>query len=226
MHAPEIGFPWNLLGYVAAGNLALVQLTAVTGIFGLSFLVAVYNGLAAWARMQISRRKKTGMKLGRDIGTDPMGLLGAPVCPQAPADHVAHLVQTNFPVSMSYPANWMQAHASEMDQLERMSIGSGAKDIRDQWCGRRSRLRFHCRTVNSRRAPFASRAEQVADFFVGVVDWKPLGDGQRAGSDGGAGRPDGAARIYLRQNSPGAVQRIRSVEALAAFCQGSYRHDR
>ena len=31
---PDIGFPWNLLGYAASGNLALVQLTSVTGIYG------------------------------------------------------------------------------------------------------------------------------------------------------------------------------------------------
>jgi apolipoprotein N-acyltransferase len=52
MHLPAIGFPWNLLGYVAAGNLGLVQMTAITGIFGLSLLVAMYNSLAAWARFK------------------------------------------------------------------------------------------------------------------------------------------------------------------------------
>ena len=55
MHLPDIGFPWNLLGYVAAGNLAFVQLTAITGIFGLSLVVASYNALAAWAVLQMSR---------------------------------------------------------------------------------------------------------------------------------------------------------------------------
>jgi len=29
-HLPEISFPWNLLGYPAAANLGLVQLTTVT----------------------------------------------------------------------------------------------------------------------------------------------------------------------------------------------------
>ena len=39
-HLPEISFPWNLLGYSAAANPALLQITTVTGIYGLSFLVA------------------------------------------------------------------------------------------------------------------------------------------------------------------------------------------
>src|SRR5215813_7169864 len=47
-HLPEISFPWNLLGYPAAANLGLLQMTTVTGIYGLSFLVAAFNALVAW----------------------------------------------------------------------------------------------------------------------------------------------------------------------------------
>src|SRR5260370_36306245 len=32
-HLPEISFPWNLLGYPAAANLGLVQVTAITVIY-------------------------------------------------------------------------------------------------------------------------------------------------------------------------------------------------
>src|SRR5690348_7414836 len=47
-HLPEIGFPWNLLGYPASANLGLAQLTTITGIYGLSFFVAAFNSLLAW----------------------------------------------------------------------------------------------------------------------------------------------------------------------------------
>jgi apolipoprotein N-acyltransferase len=47
-HLPEISFPWNLLGYPAAANAGLVQLTTITGIYGLSFLAAGFNALLAW----------------------------------------------------------------------------------------------------------------------------------------------------------------------------------
>ncbi|MCU1315443.1 MAG: Apolipoprotein N-acyltransferase, partial [Candidatus Acidoferrum typicum] len=47
-HLPEISFPWNLLGYPAAANLGLVQLTTITGIYGLSFLVSGFNALLSW----------------------------------------------------------------------------------------------------------------------------------------------------------------------------------
>src|SRR5207302_2486258 len=45
---PDIAFPWNLLGYTAAGNLALVQLSSITGIYGLSLVVAAYNTVVVW----------------------------------------------------------------------------------------------------------------------------------------------------------------------------------
>ena len=48
-HLPIFGFPWNLTGYAASGNLALVQLTSFTGIYGLSFVIVAYSSLLAYA---------------------------------------------------------------------------------------------------------------------------------------------------------------------------------
>src|ERR1700739_4001609 len=106
---PAIGFPWNLLGYVAASNLALVQITTVTGIFGLSLLVASYNGLVAWVGTLLLDRKGSGVKLfgGVTAALVLVAIVGPRLVPQDNADHVAHLVQTNFPVAMNYPADWM-----------------------------------------------------------------------------------------------------------------------
>src|SRR6266581_1823945 len=52
-HLPEISFPWNLLGYPAAANLGLVQVTTITGVYGLSFLVAGFNSLLTWTGASI-----------------------------------------------------------------------------------------------------------------------------------------------------------------------------
>ena len=49
--SPEISFPWNLLGYPAAANLGVAQITTVTGIYGVSFLVAAFNSLLAWCEL-------------------------------------------------------------------------------------------------------------------------------------------------------------------------------
>jgi apolipoprotein N-acyltransferase len=194
MHMPAIGFPWNLLGYVASGNLALLQLTALTGIFGLSLLVAAYNALAAWALLQISQRKKTGLQwwVGVTAAVLLIALVGPRLVPQAPADHIAHLVQTNFPVSNGYPSNWMQTHAEDMDQLEQISIGAAQK-IPGVVVWPEVPAPFSLQDAN-----FLARAQRIArgagnGYLVGVIDWKPLAGG-RIGPNNSAALlgPDGA----------------------------------
>jgi apolipoprotein N-acyltransferase len=174
-HMPDIGFPWNLLGYVAAGNLALVQLTAITGIFGLSLVVASYNALGAWAVMQMAERKPAAAKLllGATAALLAIGLAGPHFVPQAAADHVAHLVQTNFPVSNGYPSDWMATHAGEMDQLEKISIGA-AQEIPGIVVWPEVPAPFSLQDAN-----FLARAQRMArgagnGFLVGVIDLKPL----------------------------------------------------
>jgi apolipoprotein N-acyltransferase len=193
MHLPDIGFPWNLLGYVAAGNLALVQITAITGIFGLSLLVASYNGLSAWVALRLLRGRRSSVKMWNSVTTALflVGLVGPRLVPQAPADHVAHLVQTNFPVAMNYPPNWTQAHAGEMDQLESLSIGAAQK-IPGPVVWPEVPAPFSLQDGN-----FQARAARIArgagrGFLVGVVDWKPLGNG-RIGANNSAALlgPDG-----------------------------------
>jgi apolipoprotein N-acyltransferase len=193
-HLPAIGFPWNLLGYVAAGNLALVQVTAITGIFGLSLLVAAYNGLAAWAVLQFSQHTKAGFRLwaGATAVLVLIGVVGPHFVPQANADHVAHLVQTNFPVSNGYPSNWMQVHAAEMDQLEAISIGAAQK-APGIVVWPEVPAPFSLQDPN-----FQTRAVRIArgagnGFLVGVIDFKPLGNGQSGANNSAALLgPDGA----------------------------------
>jgi apolipoprotein N-acyltransferase len=175
MHLPDIGFPWNLLGYVAAGNLAFVQLTAIAGIFGLSFLVACYNALAAWAIAQAIERNLRGARIwvGATAALLIVAAAGPRLVPRASADHVAHLVQTNFPVSMSYPANWMQTHAAEMDQLERISVDNAQKNPGlVVWPEVPAPFSLQDGEFQARAARIAREAGH--GFLLGVVDWKPL----------------------------------------------------
>ena len=179
MHLPAIGFPWNLLGYVAARNLALVQMTAITGIFGLSLVVAAYNGLLSWAVLRFSRHQKTGMRYwaGATAVLIVVGVLGPKFVPQAPADHVAHLVQTNFPVALNYPNDWMQAHTAEMDQLETISIAAGQNPPGlVVWPEVPAPFSLQDPNFKARAVRIARGAGQ--GFLVGVIDYKPLQNGQ------------------------------------------------
>ena len=133
MHMPAIGFPWNLLGYVAAGNLAFVQLTAVTGIFGLSFVVASYNALAAWVVVQMSQRKQGGMAMWVAANGALMrrshcrpSLCSAGAC----RSHRASGANEFSRVQRISARIGCRSHAAEMDQLEQISICGGAKSSR------------------------------------------------------------------------------------------------
>jgi apolipoprotein N-acyltransferase len=194
-HMPDIGFPWNLLGYVAAGNLAFVQLAAITGIFGLSLVVAGYNALIVWTLFQFRDRKLGAAKVwaGATVALVVIGLAGPRFVPHAAGDHVAHLVQTNFPVSNGYPANWMTVHAGEMDQLEEISIGAAQK-IPGIVVWPEVPAPFSLQDAN-----FLARAQRIArgsgnGFLVGVIDWKPL-----------PGRGIGASNSAALLDSSGAL---------------------
>src|SRR2546422_11281463 len=71
-HLPEISFPWNLLGYPAAANLGLVQLTTITGIYGLSFLVSGFNALLAGTAAAHAPTLKGGIAISRAPATVPL----------------------------------------------------------------------------------------------------------------------------------------------------------
>src|SRR3989442_847127 len=122
-HLPKIGFPWNLLGYPASANPGFLQITAITGIFGLSLLVAAYNALLAWSAgaSEVLPGKRLGL-LGAVTGfLVALAWVSPQFVPVAKSSHVARLVQLDFPEAESYPGNWMEIHAGEMDELERMS---------------------------------------------------------------------------------------------------------
>ena len=178
LHFPHIGFPWNLLGYAAAGNLAFVQVTEITGILGLSLLVAAYNALLAWAVVQAAQGRMKALRvwLAVTAALVVIALAGPRFVPQATADHVAHLVQTNFPVSMNYPADWMQTHATDLEDLERISIEAAQKNPGIVvWPEVPA-------PFSLQDAAFLNRARRIArgaggGFLVGVIDWKPLPNG-------------------------------------------------
>jgi len=129
-HVPILGFPWNLAGYVPAKHPGLLQLATVTGIYGLSFAVVASGSLFAW--VVLASRKPVGLILRFALACvlalavlvpTHLGVLSATL---PKPEHVAFLVQSNFPQAPEYPANWMDLHAAEMDELERISIDAGS----------------------------------------------------------------------------------------------------
>jgi apolipoprotein N-acyltransferase len=176
---PEIGFPWNLLGYAASSSLALVQLTTLTGIWGLSFLVAAYNALLVWAiRSLCQQRAKRFAAAAILLGSTAVVLLvvfaGARFVPAAPSTSVAHLVQPDLPQSMEYPANWDALHAGDMADIDQITISAGQRQPGlVVWPEVPAPFSLE-------QLPFAQRALRLArdsrsDFLLGVIKWKQEG---------------------------------------------------
>jgi apolipoprotein N-acyltransferase len=172
-HLPEISFPWNLLGYSAAQNLALLQITAVTGVYGLSFLMAGFNALLAWAdaAKSVSLPKRFAL-IGTSIAVlAVLAFAGTKLVPTATANHFARAVQPNFPEVESYDPNWFAAHAGDMDELEELSLGASPQPI-DLIVWPEAPAPFSWQDNQ-----FARRASKLAiqaghPFLAGVVEWK------------------------------------------------------
>jgi apolipoprotein N-acyltransferase len=169
-HLPIIGFPWNLAGYAASGSLGLLQVASVTGIYGLSFLVAGYGALLAYAIVS-GRQRIWKLAISVTAGLILIAVGGSYLVPAAQSRYVAHLVQTNFPQSYEYPADWIPTHARDLDELERISVDAARKEPGlIVWP--------EVPAPFSLEDPaFGSRAQQIAresgsDFLVGVEDWK------------------------------------------------------
>ncbi|HET8922397.1 MAG TPA: apolipoprotein N-acyltransferase [Candidatus Acidoferrum sp.] len=173
-HLPEISFPWNLLGYPAAGNLGLVQVTAVTGIYGLSFLVAGFNALLAWtgAGSSLNLRRRASIAITAAIFLTIAMFAGPRLVPLAPAHHLARAVQLNFPEVQSYTSDWFQVHAAELEEIERISLAPAAeKPDLLVWPEAPAPFSFQDSQFAKIASTLATKFEHP--FLAGVIEWKP-----------------------------------------------------
>jgi apolipoprotein N-acyltransferase len=172
-HLPEISFPWNLLGYSAAANPAMLQVTAVTGIYGLSFVMAAFNSLLAWAdaARTINLKKRMSMVAAAVVLILCVMFLGARFVPQAQASHFARAVQPNFPEVDSYPDNWFTLHKDDLDELDELSLQPSAHhpDL-IVWPEAPAPFSWQDSRFSKRASSLAIRAGHP--FLAGVIEWK------------------------------------------------------
>lgn len=116
------GFPWNLLGYSQYRNLSLIQVAAVTGVYGVSFAVAAINaGLARLVHLQYGRKDRLGglgvaaAVVGLAVGS---GWLLSPARAENPAIPVA-LVQGNIDQGVKWDPAYQ---AATLDVYRRLTL--------------------------------------------------------------------------------------------------------
>src|SRR5256885_1168848 len=172
-HLPEISFPWNLLGYSASANPAFLQLTSLTGIYGLSFVVAAFNALLAWsdAAKTIGIEKRiTFIAASLAIILGVM-FLGVRFVPNAKASHFARAVQPNFPEVQAYPPNWFALHSADLDDLQELSLDpSPHRPDLIIWPEAPAPFSWQDNQFSKRASSLAIRAGHP--FLAGVVEWK------------------------------------------------------
>jgi len=175
-HLPEISFPWALLGYPAAGNAALVQLATITGIWGVSFLVAAFNALLVWSdspRASENTKRRWTIVVATAFAIFLIVWIGPRFVPKPQAHHVARLVQPNFPEYVEYTGDWYADHKADMAELERLSLQPApAKHSPDLLIWPEAPAPFSFSDAHF--GPFISHLAQEFHHpvVVGIIEWK------------------------------------------------------
>ena len=118
------GFPWNLLGIAQIDNAALCRIAEWTGVYGVSFEIAVVN--VALAAVFLLPRQKRGAMLAAALAAAAVLQAGRLVeVPAGIADRTALLVQQNIPVE----ADWTPASLQQtLTELTTLSVKSATQD--------------------------------------------------------------------------------------------------
>jgi apolipoprotein N-acyltransferase len=119
------GFPWNLLGIAQIDNVALSRIAGFTGVYGISFEIALVN--VALASAFVVPREKRGAMLAAALAAAAVLQAGRLVEPPATrADHAALLVQQNIPVFADWtkPGYFQQT----LEDLIHLTVNSAAEN--------------------------------------------------------------------------------------------------
>ena len=122
------GFPWNLLGIAQVDNVALCRIAGWTGVYGISFEIALVN--VALAAAFLVPRAKRGAMLVAALAAAVVLQAGRLVeAPAAPANRAALLVQQNVPMQADWSPAYLQETLSDLTQLTVNSAKTGKIDL-------------------------------------------------------------------------------------------------
>ncbi|HEX3819091.1 MAG TPA: apolipoprotein N-acyltransferase [Candidatus Sulfotelmatobacter sp.] len=110
------GFPWNLLGIAQVDNVALSRIAGFTGVYGISFEIALVN--VALAAAFLVPKQKRGAMLTAALAAAAVLQAGRLIdAPAAKPDRAALLVQQNIPVSAEWTPAYFQQTLTDLTQL-------------------------------------------------------------------------------------------------------------
>jgi apolipoprotein N-acyltransferase len=99
--------------------------------------------------------------------------LAAPrLVPQDQPHHFARAAQLNFPEVESYPPNWFQVHAAELDEITRISLAPSAEKP-DLLVWPEAPAPFSFQDSQFAKIASALTIRFGHPFLVGAIEWKP-----------------------------------------------------
>lgn len=116
-------FPWNLLGTAQVDNAALCRIAGATGVYGISFEVALVN-VALAAAFLIPREKRASMLIAALAAAVVLQAGVLIEAPAARADRSALLLQQNIPVSADWTTQYFNETVGELTSLTEKAVSS------------------------------------------------------------------------------------------------------
>jgi apolipoprotein N-acyltransferase len=118
LRAHLVSFPWLLLGTSQIDNLPLTRLAGVTGVYGISFEIALVN-TAFTAAMLVHRRRRRPLLLAALAGAVALQATVLVRVPPSEFDTHATLVQQNVAIQRQWSYERYKSLLDELTQLSR-----------------------------------------------------------------------------------------------------------
>ncbi|HUO16902.1 MAG TPA: apolipoprotein N-acyltransferase [Verrucomicrobiae bacterium] len=116
-------FPWNLLGIAQVDNAPLCRISAWTGVYGISFEIALVN--VALAAAFLVPKERRGAMLAAALAAAAVLQAGRLIeAPKTPSDHKALLVQQNVPVAANWTPSYFQQTLTDLVAMTENSVAS------------------------------------------------------------------------------------------------------
>jgi len=124
-----VSVPWNLLGTAQIDNTSLVRVAAVTGVYGVSFEIALVNAAFAAAFLVRAGRRRTMMAAAVMAAVVLQSTALVPF-DRIATDHSARLVQLNLPLFEEWtPENYPVRLQSLVDLSSRNAQGTDVPGV-------------------------------------------------------------------------------------------------
>ena len=122
------GYSWDLLGTAQVDNIPLTRIATITGVYGVSFLIALVNAGIVAAYLGPGRRRRQLLPIALAVAV--MLQLGMLVSPRAlPTNHHAVLVQSNVPLDESWTLESFNQLVTELKNLSQPPHGTRGEKI-------------------------------------------------------------------------------------------------